>query len=352
MLTRRKARENLAASAQAVLDQDVGNVSPSQAAKDSPPSRKDSAMSPTPVDDLNDVPPPPKSRKLRRSDPPLNIISSYQRRNPTTGPTSSPTTEHHKYTSFTELFDQTHYGSWDDATSRTEDGGSKVTHIHCSSCFQRTDSSQITPTTEEDLATPDAILQELNKLSTNGSPSSSSSPLASLTTTDGTKPARFNFLRPMLKSGRHHKGAAAGDHSAAEGIATKDFAFPSASPNSNTSSWNSTPMSDNNSHGTIGLGLTTSGLEVTPAIKLQPPLSSFRSNSVVISFPRYNPYRMKEEQFCSTRPDDSRPVEAWLPPKRWGCCMCAGQTIVEQTVCSRLSCLHRWCRGCAVMTFE
>lgn len=39
----------------------------------------------------------------------------------------------------------------------------------------------------------------------------------------------------------------------------------------------------------------------------------------------------------------SRPALPWTWCKRWTCCRCAGGTIVEQSVCSKLSCGHKRC---------
>lgn len=48
-------------------------------------------------------------------------------------------------------------------------------------------------------------------------------------------------------------------------------------------------------------------------------------------------------QWTSDLPSTSRPDRPWEWPKRWTCCRCEATTIVEQKVCSSLSCSHYRC---------
>ncbi|KAI7505364.1 hypothetical protein KC367_g615 [Hortaea werneckii] len=66
---------------------------------------------------------------------------------------------------------------------------------------------------------------------------------------------------------------------------------------------------------------------------------------LVLLPPRYDPTSPPSHQFCSTLPATSRPKVPWGWMRRWTCCRCKGQTVVEQECCAKLDCGHRRCRG-------
>ncbi|KAI6801566.1 hypothetical protein KC361_g1686 [Hortaea werneckii] len=65
---------------------------------------------------------------------------------------------------------------------------------------------------------------------------------------------------------------------------------------------------------------------------------------VVLLPPRYDPTSPPSHQFCSTLPATSRPKVPWGWMRRWTCCRCKGQTIVEQECCAKIDCGHKRCR--------
>ncbi|KAF2768024.1 hypothetical protein EJ03DRAFT_328580 [Teratosphaeria nubilosa] len=59
--------------------------------------------------------------------------------------------------------------------------------------------------------------------------------------------------------------------------------------------------------------------------------------------PIYDPTIEDEHQWADSSPFTSRPEYPWLCSKRWLCCKCGAETIVEQQICSRLACKHSIC---------
>lgn len=81
--------------------------------------------------------------------------------------------------------------------------------------------------------------------------------------------------------------------------------------------------------------------------------------ATTVAWPIYTPDINPNHLWCSSQPNTSRPQWPWTGTKKWTCCRCAhqdpdgidraAQTIVEQKVCSRLSCQHVRCeRGCSL----
>ena len=79
--------------------------------------------------------------------------------------------------------------------------------------------------------------------------------------------------------------------------------------------------------------------EPVPTIRVLPPALAFHDQVL--------PGLLWASPLGST----SRPALPWTWCKRWTCCRCAGGTIVEQVVCSKLSCGHRRC-GARCVVFE
>lgn len=81
----------------------------------------------------------------------------------------------------------------------------------------------------------------------------------------------------------------------------------------------------------------------------RPPLSKPLSptvpkdSPVAVRPPLYDASKPALYQWGSDLGSSSRPPSPWMSSKRWTCCQCQGQTIVEQTVCSRLTCVHDRC---------
>lgn len=70
----------------------------------------------------------------------------------------------------------------------------------------------------------------------------------------------------------------------------------------------------------------------------------------IVNPPRFDPTRLIQHQWCSHLLTTSRPDSPWNWVKRWTCCHCHGQTIVEQLDCSRLDCGHGRCgSGCKLI---
>lgn len=66
--------------------------------------------------------------------------------------------------------------------------------------------------------------------------------------------------------------------------------------------------------------------------------------------PIYDPTRSVEHQFCSRSSTTSRPEQPWGLAKRWSCCGCSAQIIIEQKVCANLVCGHLRCdRECKII---
>ncbi|GAB1739255.1 hypothetical protein NU219Hw_g4003t1 [Hortaea werneckii] len=66
---------------------------------------------------------------------------------------------------------------------------------------------------------------------------------------------------------------------------------------------------------------------------------------LVVLPPRYDPTSLPGLQFCSRLPSTSRPKNPWGWARRWTCCRCKGQTVVEQECCAKIDCGHKRCRG-------
>lgn len=67
--------------------------------------------------------------------------------------------------------------------------------------------------------------------------------------------------------------------------------------------------------------------------------------SVRVQPPACRPYEHPSFLWVSEQTQTSRPVDAWAASKRWTCCECKSQTIVEQQICSKLCCQHTRCSG-------
>ncbi|RMZ14408.1 hypothetical protein D0860_02114 [Hortaea werneckii] len=71
---------------------------------------------------------------------------------------------------------------------------------------------------------------------------------------------------------------------------------------------------------------------------------------LVLLPPRYDPTSPPGMQFCSRLPATSRPKRPWGWMRRWTCCRCKAQTVVEQECCAKLDCGHKRCRnGCKLI---
>ena len=68
-----------------------------------------------------------------------------------------------------------------------------------------------------------------------------------------------------------------------------------------------------------------------------------KSEGVIVHPPTYNPEQNVMLQWASQFSGTSRPTAPWLWCKRWTCCCCGAQTIVEQKECARLTCGHMRC---------
>ncbi|KAM0701793.1 hypothetical protein Q7P35_010702 [Cladosporium inversicolor] len=68
--------------------------------------------------------------------------------------------------------------------------------------------------------------------------------------------------------------------------------------------------------------------------------------------PVHVPNRLPGLQWCSPLSGTSRPAYPWAWCKRWTCCRCGATTIVEQTVCARLTCGHHCCGGACMLEKE
>ncbi|KAF2162800.1 hypothetical protein M409DRAFT_26655 [Zasmidium cellare ATCC 36951] len=68
-----------------------------------------------------------------------------------------------------------------------------------------------------------------------------------------------------------------------------------------------------------------------------------KDSPVAVRPPLYDASKTPGKQWESDYGSSSRPHSPWMHSKRWTCCVCQGQTIVEQVVCSRLSCVHDRC---------
>ncbi|KAI7701955.1 hypothetical protein KC353_g15043 [Hortaea werneckii] len=66
---------------------------------------------------------------------------------------------------------------------------------------------------------------------------------------------------------------------------------------------------------------------------------------LVVLPPRYDPTALPGLQFCSRLPSTSRPKNPWGWARRWTCCRCKGQTVVEQECCAKIDCGHKRCRS-------
>ncbi|KAI6890985.1 hypothetical protein KC334_g14373 [Hortaea werneckii] len=66
---------------------------------------------------------------------------------------------------------------------------------------------------------------------------------------------------------------------------------------------------------------------------------------LVVLPPRYDPTALPALQFCSRLPSTSRPKNPWGWARRWTCCRCKGQTVVEQECCAKIDCGHKRCRS-------
>lgn len=71
--------------------------------------------------------------------------------------------------------------------------------------------------------------------------------------------------------------------------------------------------------------------------------SSPTSKQVLVAPPVYSPIDMNSSHWLSPLSSTSRPREPWAWPKRWTCCKCEAETIVEQKVCSKIRCGHVRC---------
>lgn len=88
-----------------------------------------------------------------------------------------------------------------------------------------------------------------------------------------------------------------------------------------------------------------------PTITVTPPAKDFpklpddspKSSPVAVRPPIYDATKDANRQWDSELGSNSRPHLPWQHTKRWTCCVCQGMTIVEQTVCSRMSCKHDRC---------
>lgn len=86
-----------------------------------------------------------------------------------------------------------------------------------------------------------------------------------------------------------------------------------------------------------------------PTSSSRPPLSTPLSptvpkdSPVAVRPPLYDASKPALFQWQSDLGSSSRPPSPWMHSKRWMCCLCQGKTIVEQTVCSRLTCVHDRC---------
>lgn len=80
-----------------------------------------------------------------------------------------------------------------------------------------------------------------------------------------------------------------------------------------------------------------------------PPLDA-ESMMVAVRPPMFDPHK-GICQWTSDLPSTSRPDRVWEWPKRWTCCRCDAVTIVEQKVCSNLTCSHYRCpnNGCRMI---
>ncbi|KAK4502399.1 hypothetical protein PRZ48_005824 [Zasmidium cellare] len=83
----------------------------------------------------------------------------------------------------------------------------------------------------------------------------------------------------------------------------------------------------------------------TPSPPIVAPLSPTtpKDSPVAVRPPLYDATKTPGKQWESEYGSNSRPTSPWMHSKRWTCCVCQGQTIVEQVVCSRLSCVHDRC---------
>ncbi|KAK4561704.1 hypothetical protein LTR86_004383 [Recurvomyces mirabilis] len=71
----------------------------------------------------------------------------------------------------------------------------------------------------------------------------------------------------------------------------------------------------------------------------------FPPATVPVCPPLYDPTRLASQQWVDFRATSSRPDNPWGWHKRWTCCRCSAQTIVEQQSCARMSCGHGRCGG-------
>ncbi|KAK5127999.1 hypothetical protein LTR85_005116 [Meristemomyces frigidus] len=72
---------------------------------------------------------------------------------------------------------------------------------------------------------------------------------------------------------------------------------------------------------------------------------STASGAVTVNPPRYDPTRIPLLQWCSSLGTTSRPEQTWGWMKKWTCCHCRAQTMVEQRECARLDCGHTRCHS-------
>lgn len=98
--------------------------------------------------------------------------------------------------------------------------------------------------------------------------------------------------------------------------------------------------------------LTASPIPNITTYSPTPPSQSqeFRgtTSAVPVIPPLYNPHVDKTWVWTSQLASCSRPDKPGGWSKRWTCCQCRAETIVEQKTCAKLSCGHRKCQGCTI----
>ncbi|KAK4624672.1 hypothetical protein CLAFUW4_05380 [Fulvia fulva] len=84
----------------------------------------------------------------------------------------------------------------------------------------------------------------------------------------------------------------------------------------------------------------------TPPADTEPDFTKFIPTdhpTVAVRPPVYDLSKAPAQQWESELGSTSCPARAWDWTKRWTCCQCQGQTIVEQIVCGNLQCVHDRC---------
>ncbi|GAB7364343.1 hypothetical protein MBLNU230_g4886t1 [Neophaeotheca triangularis] len=87
---------------------------------------------------------------------------------------------------------------------------------------------------------------------------------------------------------------------------------------------------------------------ISPVVQTQSD-AELANNAIVVNPPRINPTAPISELWTSPLNHTSRPITAWGWMKKWTCCTCAAETMVEQKVCAKLDCGHVRCDECKLI---